>query len=265
MEYKKKQWPLKIRMLDGTVKTVMVDDSKTLTDMLMTICAQIDERRGQQQGGGREAGRDGSVCDVVLSSVLCARAGITNYDEYSLVREIMEEKKEEVTGTLKKDKTLLRDEKMEKLKQKLHTDDECTCLHVLGMRSACAKGSGEESWWAGRGAGLSLQGEDPTQGSGENCDEGMCAHAPWSLSCVEAQGRGMRARMHQMDIHFLLHMSSPRARTSPAWVSVPAYALALPAVNWLDHSRTLREQDIDNNEMLLLWCKFFYSDQNADS
>ncbi|KAM6293929.1 LOW QUALITY PROTEIN: talin-1-like [Aegotheles albertisi] len=96
MEYKKKQRPLKIRMLDGTVKTVMVDDSKTVTDMLMTICAQI---------------------------------GITNYDEYSLVREIMEEKKEEVTGTLKKDKTLLRDEKkMEKLKQKLHTDDELNWL-----------------------------------------------------------------------------------------------------------------------------------------
>ncbi|NXR71550.1 TLN1 protein, partial [Pycnonotus jocosus] len=96
MEYKKKQRPLKIRMLDGTVKTVMVDDSKTVTDILMTICARI---------------------------------GITNYDEYSLVREIMEEKKEEVTGTLKKDKTLLRDEKkMEKLKQKLHTDDELNWL-----------------------------------------------------------------------------------------------------------------------------------------
>ncbi|XP_041326889.1 talin-1 isoform X1 [Pyrgilauda ruficollis] len=96
MEYKKKQRPLKIRMLDGTVKTVMVDDSKTVTDMLMTICARI---------------------------------GITNNDEYSLVREIMEEKKEEVTGTLKKDKTLLRDEKkMEKLKQKLHTDDELNWL-----------------------------------------------------------------------------------------------------------------------------------------
>ncbi|NWH33687.1 TLN1 protein, partial [Chloropsis hardwickii] len=96
MQYKKKQRPLKIRMLDGTVKTVMVDDSKTVTDMLMTICARI---------------------------------GITNYDEYSLVREIMEEKKEEVTGTLKKDKTLLRDEKkMEKLKQKLHTDDELNWL-----------------------------------------------------------------------------------------------------------------------------------------
>jgi len=54
--------------------------------------------------------------------------GITNYDEYSLVRDIGEEKKEETTGTLKRDKTLLRDDKkMEKLKQKLHTDDECKC------------------------------------------------------------------------------------------------------------------------------------------
>lgn len=50
MEYKKKQRPLKIRMLDGTVKTVLVDDSKTVTDMLMTICARIGERSGQQQG-----------------------------------------------------------------------------------------------------------------------------------------------------------------------------------------------------------------------
>ncbi|XP_061127882.1 talin-1-like [Syngnathus typhle] len=128
LEYKKKQRPLKIRMLDGTVKTVMVDDSKIVSDMLMTICARI---------------------------------GITNYDEYSLVRDIGEEKKEENTGTLKKDKTLLRDDKkMEKLKQKLHTDDE---------------------------------------------------------------------------------------------------------LNWLDHGRTLREQGVEETEMLLLRRKFFYSDQNVDS
>uniref|UniRef100_A0AAQ4S3R6 Talin 1 n=1 Tax=Gasterosteus aculeatus aculeatus TaxID=481459 RepID=A0AAQ4S3R6_GASAC len=115
-------------MLDGTVKTVMVDDSKIVSDMLMTICARI---------------------------------GITNYDEYSLVRDIGEEKKEETTGTLKRDKTLLRDDKkMEKLKQKLHTDDE---------------------------------------------------------------------------------------------------------LNWLDHGRTLREQGVEETEMLLLRRKFFYSDQNVDS
>ncbi|XP_064799581.1 talin-1 isoform X1 [Oncorhynchus masou masou] len=129
LEYKKKQRPLKIRMLDGTVKTVMVDDSKIVSDMLMTICARI---------------------------------GITNYDEYSLVHDMVEEKKEEMTGTLtRRDKTLMRDDKkMEKLKQKLHTDDE---------------------------------------------------------------------------------------------------------LNWLDHGRTLREQGVEETEMLLLRRKFFYSDQNVDS
>ncbi|MEQ2217997.1 hypothetical protein XENOCAPTIV_027718, partial [Xenoophorus captivus] len=88
-------------------------------------------------------------------------SGITNYEEYSLIQETVEEKKEDGMGTLKKDRTLLRDErKMEKLKAKLHTDDD---------------------------------------------------------------------------------------------------------LNWLDHSRTFREQGVDENETLLLRRKFFYSDQNVDS
>lgn len=54
-----------------------------------------------------------------------SNAGITNYEEYSLIQETVEEKKEDGMGTLKKDRTLLRDErKMEKLKAKLHTDDD---------------------------------------------------------------------------------------------------------------------------------------------
>ena len=54
---------------------------------------------------------------------------ITNYEEYSLIQEVTEDKKDEGMGTLKKDRTLLlRDErKMEKLKAKLHTDDDCEC------------------------------------------------------------------------------------------------------------------------------------------
>uniref|UniRef100_A0A8C7ZFS4 Talin 2a n=1 Tax=Oryzias sinensis TaxID=183150 RepID=A0A8C7ZFS4_9TELE len=128
LEYKKKQKPQKIKMLDGAVKTIMVDDSKTVGELLVTICSRI---------------------------------GITNYEEYSLIQETVEEKKEDGTGTLKKDRTLLRDErKMEKLKAKLHTDDD---------------------------------------------------------------------------------------------------------LNWLDHSRTFREQGVDDNETLLLRRKFFYSDQNVDS
>ncbi|GCC33394.1 hypothetical protein chiPu_0011863 [Chiloscyllium punctatum] len=128
LEYKKKQRPQKVRMLDGAVKTVMIDDSKTVGELLVPICSRI---------------------------------GITNYEEYSLIQDIIEEKKEDGTATLKKDRTLHRDEKkMEKLKAKLHTDDD---------------------------------------------------------------------------------------------------------LNWLDHSRTFREQGVDENETLLLRRKFFYSDQNVDS
>lgn len=54
MEYRKKQRPLKIRMLDGTVKTIMVDDSKTVTDMLMTICARIGKGLARAEGTCQE-------------------------------------------------------------------------------------------------------------------------------------------------------------------------------------------------------------------
>uniref|UniRef100_A0A674KFR1 Talin 2 n=1 Tax=Terrapene triunguis TaxID=2587831 RepID=A0A674KFR1_9SAUR len=111
LEYKKKQRPQKIRMLDGSVKTVMVDDSKTVGELLVTICSRI---------------------------------GITNYEEYSVIQESVEEKKEEGTGTLKKDRTLLRDErKMEKLKAKLHTDDDYDILngsHPVSFEKACEFG-----------------------------------------------------------------------------------------------------------------------------
>lgn len=48
-----------------------------------------------------------------------------------------EDKKEDGMGTLKKDRTLLlRDErKMEKLKAKLHTDDDCECELAKSSRS----------------------------------------------------------------------------------------------------------------------------------
>uniref|UniRef100_A0A8C7ZGG4 Talin 2a n=1 Tax=Oryzias sinensis TaxID=183150 RepID=A0A8C7ZGG4_9TELE len=108
LEYKKKQKPQKIKMLDGAVKTIMVDDSKTVGELLVTICSRI---------------------------------GITNYEEYSLIQETVEEKKEDGTGTLKKDRTLLRDErKMEKLKAKLHTDDDYDILngsHPVSFDKAC--------------------------------------------------------------------------------------------------------------------------------
>lgn len=36
-------------------------------------------------------------------------------------------------------------------------------------------------------------------------------------------------------------------------------------VNWVDHSKTLREQGIDENETVLLRRKYFFSDGNVDS
>uniref|UniRef100_A0A8B9LFQ1 Talin 2b n=1 Tax=Astyanax mexicanus TaxID=7994 RepID=A0A8B9LFQ1_ASTMX len=110
LEYKKKQRPQKIKMLDGAIKTIMVDDSKTVGELLVTICSRI---------------------------------GITNYEEYSLIQEQGEERKEDGMGTLKKERTLLRDErKMEKLKAKLHTDDDCeddilNGSHPVSFDKAC--------------------------------------------------------------------------------------------------------------------------------
>lgn len=130
LEYKKKMRTLRIRMLDGSVKTVLVDDSQPIANLMVVICTKI---------------------------------GITNHDEYSLVRDILEESEKGSTGTLtlkrdKKDKD--KDQKMEQLKKKLKTDDD---------------------------------------------------------------------------------------------------------LNWVDHSKTLREQGIDEDETLLLRRKYFFSDQNVDS
>ncbi|XP_070178806.1 talin-1-like [Littorina saxatilis] len=127
LEYKNKHRILKVRTLDGALKTLQVDDSHTVGSLMIPICS---------------------------------RMGITNHEEYSLVRDLPEDEKEKMM-TLKRDKTIAKDQKkLEEMKKKLHTDDE---------------------------------------------------------------------------------------------------------MNWLDHSKTLREQLIDPNEILLLRRKFFYSDQNVDA
>ena len=43
------------------------------------------------------------------------------------------------------------------------------------------------------------------------------------------------------------------------------YVFIYVAVDWLDHSKTLREQGIDPSETLLLRRKYFFSDQNVDA
>ena len=110
--YKDKNRYLKVKMLDGTVKTILVDDSKTVLDITKQITGKIG-----------------------ISE--------TNIDEYSLVLEpsTNEMGKDDKGSTLNrnreaksmKETTLKRVEererkKMETLKRKLHTDDETRWL-----------------------------------------------------------------------------------------------------------------------------------------
>ncbi|CAH1114601.1 unnamed protein product [Psylliodes chrysocephalus] len=134
IEYRKKLRTLRVKMLDGAVKTMMVDDSQIIANLMVVICTKL---------------------------------GITNHDEYSIVLEDIENQENidnrNNYGTLtlkRKKEERERDAKMEQLRKKLHTDDE---------------------------------------------------------------------------------------------------------VNWLDPSKTLREQGIDESQTVLLRRKFFYSDQNIDS
>ena len=43
IEYRKKLRPLRVRMLDGTVKTMLVDDSQIVSNLMVTICTKIGE------------------------------------------------------------------------------------------------------------------------------------------------------------------------------------------------------------------------------
>ena len=58
VEYRRKMRLLKVRMLDNSLKSIIVDDSQTVKNLMVLICTKI---------------------------------GITNYDEYSLVWEKPEE------------------------------------------------------------------------------------------------------------------------------------------------------------------------------
>lgn len=99
LEYRRKLRTLRVRMLDGTLKTLLVDDSQPVANLMVVICTKI---------------------------------GITNHDEYSLVRELVDEETENQKpgnfGTLtlkrRKEDKGERDAKMDQLRKKLKTDDE---------------------------------------------------------------------------------------------------------------------------------------------
>nr|VZI52668.1 unnamed protein product [Spirometra erinaceieuropaei] len=90
VEYKSKLRRLIISTMDGTRKTLQVDESKTIADLMLTICGKM---------------------------------GITNHEEYSLIHEKAR------MQTIRRGKSQLREyDRLEKLKQKLHTDDDLNWL-----------------------------------------------------------------------------------------------------------------------------------------
>lgn len=95
VHYLNKTRNIRLRMLDETVKTLQVDESKIIQELLVYICGKI---------------------------------GVTNHEEYGLCREDLEtpEETKSNTGTLtlrKKTKTKEKDAKLEQLSKKLKTDD----------------------------------------------------------------------------------------------------------------------------------------------
>ena len=65
-----------------------------------------------------------SIQDTQIVFYLATFTGITNHEEYSLVRELPDEEKEK-TLTLRRDRSIAKDQKkLDELKKKLHTDDE---------------------------------------------------------------------------------------------------------------------------------------------
>ncbi|XP_062597737.1 talin-1-like isoform X2 [Saccostrea cucullata] len=63
-----------------------------------------------------------------ISIHVCTKMGISNHEEYSLVREMTDDEKEK-TLTLRRDKSIAKDQKkLEEMRKKLHTDDELEWL-----------------------------------------------------------------------------------------------------------------------------------------
>lgn len=96
VDYCNKYRKLNIKLLDGQTKTLMVDDSQSVGQLMIYICSQMS---------------------------------IANHEEYSLIHDLPEAERER---TLKRDKaTLPRDfKKLEVMKRKLHTDDDSK-YHLL--------------------------------------------------------------------------------------------------------------------------------------
>ncbi|CAF3837471.1 unnamed protein product [Rotaria magnacalcarata] len=99
VDYRNKYRTLKIRLLDGTVRTILVDDSLIVAQLMVYICTKF---------------------------------GIANYDEYSIVYDLDADDASSVkTATLRRERSLQRtDKKMEELRKKCHTDDDTVTIQI---------------------------------------------------------------------------------------------------------------------------------------
>jgi talin len=128
IEYRRKMRILKVRTLDGAHKTMQVDDSQNVTNLMVVICTKM----GEYFCSDKCMYFYRYLCAYVLIEESYIRyAGITNHDEYSLVRELPEENdimnRSENYGTLtlrRKKEEREKDVKMDQLRKKLKTDDE---------------------------------------------------------------------------------------------------------------------------------------------
>ncbi len=46
LQYRKKLRPLRVRTLDSSIKTLLVDDSQTVAELTRTVCARIGGCKG---------------------------------------------------------------------------------------------------------------------------------------------------------------------------------------------------------------------------
>ena len=88
LEYKKKHRTLRVKMLDETVKTVLVDDSNTVQELVATVCQKI----GAVACASGQLLTEPCLNETVPMCPLQLRpAGIHNSEEYSFTTERLEE------------------------------------------------------------------------------------------------------------------------------------------------------------------------------
>jgi talin len=120
VEYKKKHRPLRVILMDESQRTVLIDDSHTVGQIIKVICARINLSNPDEFS---LTGMKGHDKDAYRGSVrVCHFASSPAVDELDRSEQsaggIYEESKKE------KEKKAKDEKKMQKLQEKLHTDDE---------------------------------------------------------------------------------------------------------------------------------------------